>query len=85
MTRKVSIELLTTPGCGLCDEMKDVLHRALRGLAADVREVDISQDPELEKRYGLDIPVLFIDGEKAFEHRVTEKELRHRLRAAAAS
>jgi hypothetical protein len=63
--------------------MKTVLARATRGLHVGVREVDISTDPALEERHGRDIPVLFIDGKKAFKHRVNERELRQRLEAAA--
>jgi len=62
--------------------MKAVLDRAMRGLPLEVTEVDISKDPSLEERHGMDIPVLFIEGEKAFEHRVTESALRERLEAA---
>jgi hypothetical protein len=63
--------------------MKAVLDRAMRGLSLEVREVDVSRDPSLEERHGRDIPVLLIDGEKAFQHRVTERVLRERLEAAS--
>jgi len=82
MSRPIQVELLTKPGCHLCDEMKAALGRAAHGLPVDVREVDISKDPSLEKRYGVDIPVLFIEAKKAFKHRATEKELRKRLEVA---
>lgn len=82
MSRPIQVVLLTRPGCHLCDQMKAVLDRAMRGLSLEVREVDISKDPSLEERHGMDIPVLFIDGEKAFEHRVSELELRERLELA---
>ena len=80
--RTIRVALLTKPGCHLCDEMKEVLDRAARGLPVAVREVDISGNPSLEERHGGDIPVLFISGKKAFEHRVTERELREHLEAA---
>jgi glutaredoxin len=82
MSRVVQVVLLTKPGCHLCDEMKHVLDRATRGLSVQVKEVDISRDPSLEKRHGLEIPVLFVDGEKAFRYRVTERKLRERLETA---
>ena len=43
--------------------------------ASRVEEIDISTDPELEARYGLEIPVLLVDGKKAAKYRVTEEEL----------
>jgi glutaredoxin len=82
MSAPIQVALLTKPGCHLCDEMKDVLARATRGLPVEVSEVDISTDLALEERHGQDIPVLFIDGRKAFKHRVSERELRKRLEIA---
>jgi len=82
VSRPIHVILLTRTGCHLCDQMKAVLDRAMRGLPLEVTEVDISKDPSLEERHGMDIPVLFIEGEKAFEHRVTESALRERLEAA---
>jgi len=37
--------------------------------------VDISTDPALMARYGLEIPVLLVDGRKAAKYRVTAAEL----------
>ena len=59
--------------------MKQALSRARRGLDVRFREVDIERDPELLERYGEQIPVLFVNGAKAFKHRATEEELRARL------
>jgi Na+:H+ antiporter, NhaC family len=47
------VTLYTRPGCGLCDKMKAVL--VSRGY--DVDEVNIDDDPELTRRYLLEIPV----------------------------
>ncbi|MBI3796610.1 MAG: glutaredoxin family protein [Deltaproteobacteria bacterium] len=44
-----------------------------------LEETDISLDPELEARFGQEIPVLFINGRKAFKYRLTAGELRRRL------
>lgn len=76
----VELELMTRPGCHLCEEMKEAISQAARGLEIRLREVDISQDSELERRFGNDIPVLFVNGSKAFKHRATVQELRLRLR-----
>ncbi len=75
----IEIELLTRPGCHLCDEMKQVLEEASKGLNIDLREIDITNDPALAKRYGEEIPVLFINGSKAFKHRAKVTDLRKRL------
>jgi glutaredoxin len=71
---------MTRPGCHLCEEMKHAIAEAARGIDVELREVDVSRDPELESRYGHDIPVLFVNGRKAFKHRATVAEIRKRLR-----
>jgi glutaredoxin len=76
----IELELMTRPGCHLCEEMKEALFEAARGLEIRLREVDISRDSELEERFGNDVPVLFVNGSKAFKHRATVQELRLRLR-----
>jgi glutaredoxin len=76
----IELELMTRPGCHLCEEMKEALVEAARGLEIRLREVDISQDSDLESRYGDDVPVLFVNGSKAFKHRASVQELRLRLR-----
>jgi glutaredoxin len=75
----IELELMTRPGCHLCEEMKEALVEAARGFEIQLREVDISRDSELESRFGNDIPVLFVNGSKAFKHRATVRELRLRL------
>jgi glutaredoxin len=69
--------IYTRPGCHLCDEMKATLHRVARASPEPVaiEEIDISADPELERQYGQEIPVLFVQGKKAAKYRITETEL----------
>jgi len=45
-----------------------------------VTETDIDADPDLSAKYGHDIPVLFVNGSKAFKHRASVRELGRRLR-----
>ena len=45
----------------------------------DLREVDISGDPELEARYREWLPVVEIDGERAFVYFVDPTGFRRRL------
>jgi hypothetical protein len=59
--------LYTRPGCTLCDEMK----AALVGRGYAVREVNIDDDPELQRRYRWDIPVAVRqDGTVVAKHRL---------------
>ncbi|HEY7284581.1 MAG TPA: glutaredoxin family protein [Vicinamibacterales bacterium] len=72
-----TLTIYSKPGCHLCDDMKAVVSRVIRPLAGQVvlHEVDISGDANLEAQYGLEIPVLFVDGKKAAKYRVTEEAL----------
>ncbi len=71
----ISLTLYSRPGCHLCDEMKAVIHRVATTIPLSLEEIDISADAELETRYGLEIPVLLVDGKKAAKYRVTETDL----------
>ena len=48
--------LYTRPGCHLCDGVALML----LGMNVAYRSVDIDEDPELELKYGLSIPVLYL-------------------------
>ena len=76
--------LYTRPGCHLCDDLMKTLLRVQRQQPFEVTEVDISRDPELERRYGHDIPVLLINGVEAARHRVNEADLIQKLKRALA-
>ena len=81
----VAITLYSRPGCHLCDDMKAIVARVVRATSTrvTVEEIDISTDPQLESRYGLEIPVLLVDGKKAAKYRVTDAELTRILKARA--
>ena len=48
----------------------------------EVREVDITTDRELKKRYGLSIPVLEVNGETLLSGKIDLAELRRVLKDA---
>ena len=73
----IAFTIYSRPGCHLCDEMKAVVERVAGSTtpAATIDVIDISSDPDLESRYGLEIPVLLVNGKKAAKYRVGEEEL----------
>jgi glutaredoxin len=75
----VRLTIYSKPGCHLCDDMKSLIHRVIathaNAYTIALDEIDISTDPALLDRYGLEIPVLMIDGKKVAKYRVTEEEL----------
>jgi thioredoxin-related protein len=79
----IALTIYSRPGCHLCEEMKAVVARVARAMTLTLQEIDISTDPALEARYGLEIPVLLVEGKKVAKYRVTEEELVRMLRARA--
>jgi glutaredoxin len=75
------LTIFSRAGCHLCDEMKAVIERVARSMPFSLSDIDIATDPALEARYGVEIPVLLIDGKKIAKYRITEGELRRALAA----
>jgi glutaredoxin len=76
--------IYSRPGCHLCDEMKAVVRRVSASVPISLEEIDISGDTELERLYGLEIPVLLADGKKVAKYRIGEGELRRILKGLRA-
>jgi glutaredoxin len=74
------VTLFHAPGCHLCESARRVLERVGAELPFELEEVDISREPELERRYRERIPVVEVDGEEAFTYFVHPEGLRRRLR-----
>ena len=79
----IPVTLYSRPGCHLCDEMKAVVKQVGATVPLALDEINISADPELERLYGLEIPVLFVAGKKVAKYRVGEQELRRILAGRA--
>jgi hypothetical protein len=73
------VVLYTKAGCCLCDAAKEQI-LAVRALVPfGFREVDITTDADLFEEHKFDIPVVEIDGRRAFKHRVEAARLLERL------
>lgn len=57
--------------CHLCEVVKETLIQAESAARFSWREVDIDTDPELQRKYNDDVPVVFIDGRKSFKYHMT--------------
>lgn len=64
------VVLYSRAGCHLCDAARDVLLAERPRSPFDLVEVDIAGDDDLEREYGIRIPVVEIDGEERFEYEV---------------
>lgn len=81
---KPRLTLYTRAGCHLCEEAKRTVAAVRRHADFDYEEVDIDGDDvdaELRRRYNDEVPVIAINGVKAFKYRVEAKELLKKLEA----
>lgn len=73
------LTLYTRANCCLCEKMKEVIRKVAAEIYLEMEEVDVDGAPDLREKYGEEVPVLFINGRKAFKYRATVKELKKRL------
>lgn len=76
MTARVT--LYSRPGCHLCDEARTVIEEVCAEVGTTYDEISIADDTALERRFGHEVPVTFVDGKQHDYWRVD----RVRLRAA---
>ncbi|MCG8606673.1 glutaredoxin family protein [bacterium] len=76
---KVRVEIYSKPDCHLCDDAKALLNKARKSYPFEMIETDISEDDALFQEYKEQIPVVFINGRKAFKFKVDEDVFRKRL------
>ena len=74
-----SLTLYFARDCSLCGPVHDLLERLRPELGFELDEVDVTGVPALERRYRAWLPVVEIDGERAFVYGVEEEDLRGRL------
>lgn len=77
----IRVTLYGRADCHLCNDMRAVVEevRAAGPLEVEVEEVDVDGDPGLAAAYGDQVPVLCVNGRKAFKYRVDARSLRARL------
>lgn len=74
------LTLYSRQECCLCDEMKAIIREVALTIPLDLEVIDVDGSAELREEFGHEVPVLFVDGRKAFKYRVTENALASRLR-----
>ena len=70
------VVLYSRPGCHLCDVAREVLLAERARTPFELIETDVEGDDDLEREYGIRIPVVEIDGKVRFRGRVSEVLLR---------
>jgi glutaredoxin len=76
----IQIDIYSRPGCHLCDVAKETIERVRQRHSFTLRVINIEEDPVLETAYGTEIPVVFINGSKAFKYRVDEREFEQKVK-----
>ena len=77
------IQLMSRRECCLCDEAKAVVDSLSKAGFCSWETVDVDRDKGLMVRYGMDVPVLLVDGREIFRHRVNETGLKDCLQQLA--
>jgi glutaredoxin len=76
-----SVSFYTSAGCTLCERALDVVLEVKAEIGFELEVIEIDGDPALEAAYREHLPVVEIDGERAFTYFVQPDALRARLAA----
>jgi glutaredoxin len=74
-----SVIVYSRKGCHLCEVVKESLAKLSRRGGFTWHEIDVDTDHELRRQFNDEVPVVFIDGRKAFNYNMNEQELLRKL------
>jgi Glutaredoxin-like domain (DUF836) len=80
----VRLRLLSRADCSLCREMRREVDQLLEGDPHEWEVVDVDAEPELSRRYGDSVPVLFVNGHLFAKIRIPRLASKWRLLRVAA-
>ncbi len=80
----IEVVLYTKPGCCLCDTVKTQLSKLRSVQPFELREVNILEDGTAYAKFHEEIPVVFINGRKAFKYHLDERAFLQRLKSRPA-
>ena len=75
------VVLYHADGCHLCERARGVVESVRAEVPFELEEIDISGEPALELEYREWLPVVEIDGERAFVYYVDEAAFRRKVAA----
>lgn len=81
MAKEIELVVVSRQDCCLCEEMEAVVRELAEDGAVRWRRVDVDSDADLQSSYGDQVPVLLVNGRKAFKYRVAPEDLRRRIAA----
>jgi glutaredoxin len=74
-----SVVVYSRKGCHLCEVVKESLAKLERRGGFTWHEIDVDSDLELQRQFTDEVPVVFIDGRKAFKYHMSEQEFLRKL------
>ena len=81
MTPPGEVVVYSRKGCHLCEIVKESLVKLHKRGGFTWREIDVDSDAEIRRQYNDEVPVVFINGRKAFKYRMDEQEFLSKLSA----
>ena len=79
MSAPAEVVLYSRKGCHLCEVVKETLTKLSRSASFNWREVDVDSDELLRRKFTDEVPVVFINGRKAFKYRLNERDFLRKL------
>ena len=74
-----SVVVYSRKGCHLCEVVKESLDKLSRRGGFTWHEIDVDADAALRREFNDQVPVVFIDGRKAFKYHMDEQEFLRKL------
>jgi len=74
-----SVIVYSRKGCHLCEVVKESLGKLSRQGGFTWSEIDVDTNIELRRQFNDEVPVVFIDGRKAFKYHMDEREFLRKL------
>ena len=63
----------------MCEIVKETLSKLARNANFNWREIDVDSDELLRRQFTDEVPVVFINGRKAFKYRLNEQDFLRKL------
>ena len=73
------VVLYSRKGCHLCEIVKESLAKLSRQAQFTWQEVDVDANEALRRQFTDEVPVVFINGRKAFKYRMDEQDFLRKL------
>ena len=74
MTQPREVVVYSRKGCHLCEIVKESIAKLQKRGGFTWREIDVDSNADIRRLYNDEVPVVFINGRKAFKYRMDEQE-----------